>query len=128
MFKVDTEILKSCSVKLNMDSEALKTESQKVEEVRSVLEHLGGMEIVAGTLQTIIANLSKEAAMTESLAQSLGRISYKYESSESRILGQIESGSSKLSGNNVSLTDYTDKSAMNDSAKETLKDIDKLIN
>ena len=127
MFEVNTEELKKCSTQLNTYADALKNNGNRLLDVCSALSGLGGMELVIETIHSLSETLGKESAFTENLAEAAGRIAHKYELAEDQILNYVESSGRDGLNDNVSVSNFSDRSGMNESVKETLEDIDKLV-
>ena len=85
------------------------------------------MEVVIETLHSLNETLGKESSFTENLSEAASRIAHKYEFAEEQILNYVESSGRDAGSGDVSVGNFSDRSGMNDSVKDTLNDIDKLI-
>ena len=127
MFRIDTSALKRCSKQFHSDSESLLKNQRRVREVCDDLSILGNMREVIETLEYITAELGTEAGNVDTLSEAAERIAFKYESSELRVLEVAESTSGDLPKGNIKFGDYSNTENMDPGVRDTLGDIDKLI-
>lgn len=127
MFSIDTGVLKRSSKQLYNDSEALLKNKTLVTQVCDDLRGTSDMTDVIETLEYIAGELTKEAGNVNTLAEAADRIAFKYESTEMRILEEVESVSEDTPKGNVKFGDYNNTDNMNPGVRDTFGDIDKLI-
>ena len=128
MFRIDISAMKRCSKQFHSDAESLLKNQRRVREVCDDLSSLGHMSQILETLEYITMELGKEAGNVDTFSEAAERIAFKYESAETRVLEVAESTSGDLPKGNVKFGNYSNTQDMDPGVRDTLGDIDKLIN